>query len=155
MYDLSLKLEPNLASHLVNTNILKAKFSLYEICFQKIIEFITQVDPRISSILEGIHDSHSLIFKELPNLILQAKVAGEGNLEELRNEQSVKKQSTLAETEEVLEAAEKLEHENQILRQQSERLQAQLDQVRADFEEERASMQKEIDMLKEENERCI
>jgi len=41
MYDLSLKLEPNLDSHLVNTHILKAKYALYEICFNKIIEFIS------------------------------------------------------------------------------------------------------------------
>ncbi len=77
MYDLSVKLQPDLEAHLVNTHILKAKYALYEICFSKIIEFVSQVDPRISSILEGIHDSHALIFKELPNLILQARRSGE------------------------------------------------------------------------------
>lgn len=76
MYDLSTKLQPNLESHLVNTHILKAKYSLYEICFNNIIAFIKQIDPRISSILEGIHDSHTLIFKEIPNLIQQARKSG-------------------------------------------------------------------------------
>jgi len=35
---------------------------LYEICFRKVIVHINAIDPRISSILEGIHDSHALIF---------------------------------------------------------------------------------------------
>ncbi len=50
-------------------NLSKAKYALYEICFIKIIEFIANLDPRLSSILEGLHDAHAIIFKDLASII--------------------------------------------------------------------------------------
>ena len=44
---------------------LKAKYALYEICFMKLIDFSTTIDPRLTTILEGIHDAHAMIFKDM------------------------------------------------------------------------------------------
>lgn len=44
---------------------MQAKYALYEIIFSKIIEYVGGVDPRVSSILEGIHDAHALLIKEI------------------------------------------------------------------------------------------
>ena len=65
MHDLSSKLAENEDIPLKLIQVLKAKYALYEICFIKIIEFIANVDPRLSSILEGLHDAHAIIFKDL------------------------------------------------------------------------------------------
>ena len=34
----------------------------------KIIDFSTTVDPRFVSILEGIHDAHAMIFKDMSGI---------------------------------------------------------------------------------------
>ena len=31
----------------------------------KLIDFTTTIDPRLVSILEGIHDAHAMIFKDM------------------------------------------------------------------------------------------
>lgn len=44
---------------------IKAKYALYEICFSKFMSFLEGIDPRLANILENLHDSHALIFKEM------------------------------------------------------------------------------------------
>ena len=46
---------------------IKAKYALYEICFSKFMSFLEGIDPRLANILENLHDSHALIFKEMPS----------------------------------------------------------------------------------------
>jgi hypothetical protein len=53
-----------------NTHNLKAKFALYEICRVRVLEYISNIDPRITSILEGIHDNYALSFKALIDMVL-------------------------------------------------------------------------------------
>lgn len=66
MVDLSAKLEQKFPDNMVNTHILKAKYSLYGICFTKIIDYINvAVDPSIAQVLQTIHDTHAGIFKDL------------------------------------------------------------------------------------------
>lgn len=36
----------------------------------KLIDFTTTIDPRLVSILEGIHDAHAMIFKDMSCKIL-------------------------------------------------------------------------------------
>lgn len=38
---------------------------MFEICFAKIIDFLANADPAIAQILQTLHDSHALIFKDL------------------------------------------------------------------------------------------
>ena len=65
MSDLCQKLNTRADQLTMQGHVLKAKYALYEICFSKTIEYIGNIEPRLSSILEGIHDAHALIFKDM------------------------------------------------------------------------------------------
>ena len=88
-----------------NTYILKAKYGLFGICFEKIIEHVKTVDPHIGEILEGLQAGHTSIIGELVELILRLTPQMERDLQYMQEE--VKKAQT--ETSEVLAAAENLE----------------------------------------------
>jgi len=126
--------------------VLKAKYALYEICFIKIIEFIANVDPRLSSILEGLHDAHAIIFKDLAtnvntNNINNSQSGFDKNSRELQR-------SSHGDTAELLEAAENLERENQKLRQEKEAM-------FNEFQQERNEMMEQINSLQEENSKYL
>lgn len=102
MFDLSSKLKNELPSYLINTNITKAKYALCEICFMKVIDFSTTIDPRFVNVLEGVHDSHAMIFKEMSSIINYLHSLNLSHKEKLK------------EAEQVLEMAERFEKENQV-----------------------------------------
>ena len=53
------------SGHFTKSLTIKAKYALYEICFSKFMDFLGGIDPRLANILENLHDSHALIFKEM------------------------------------------------------------------------------------------
>lgn len=66
LFDLNAKLEdPNIEVAISKSLTVKAKYALYEICFSKFMEILDGIDPRLANILESLHDSHALIFKEM------------------------------------------------------------------------------------------
>lgn len=54
--------------HIINTHIINAKYSLYEICFIKMIDYLANADPNVAQILRTIHDTHASIFKDLTRI---------------------------------------------------------------------------------------
>lgn len=61
--DLSMKLKENNNDFLINNNVLKAKYELFEICFNRSIELLNKVDPRVVQIVQTLHDQHAQIFE--------------------------------------------------------------------------------------------
>ena len=60
-----LKAKINGKNNALQSLTIKAKYALYEICFSKFMSFLEGIDPRLANILENLHDSHALIFKEM------------------------------------------------------------------------------------------
>ncbi|EGR33111.1 hypothetical protein IMG5_061670 [Ichthyophthirius multifiliis] len=46
---------------------IKSKYTIYELCFSKIIDFAESIDSLFYNSLVSIHDSHALIFKQMSN----------------------------------------------------------------------------------------
>ena len=66
LFDLNTKLDDQNNGVLLSKSMtIKAKYALYEICFSKFMDFLDGVDHRLANILESLHDSHALIFKEM------------------------------------------------------------------------------------------
>lgn len=69
LFDLKIKLDnQNNSNEVSKAFSLKAKYALYEICFSKFMDFLGGIDHRLASILENLHDSHALIFKEMSSI---------------------------------------------------------------------------------------
>ena len=64
MFELSDSLKSDLPVYLKNANILKAKISLFDICFTKANEYLRMGDADTGSIFDRIQDGHTSIFKE-------------------------------------------------------------------------------------------
>lgn len=64
MYDLSMSLKNDVPTPVKNANILKAKMSLYDICFIKANEYLKKSNEVIGNIYERIHEGHAQLFKE-------------------------------------------------------------------------------------------
>lgn len=52
MQDLLQKMKVKAPDHILNGHILRSKYSLYDICFSSIINFMRNIDPRIVEIVE-------------------------------------------------------------------------------------------------------
>lgn len=66
LYDLNSKLEDQTINVSSSKSLtIKAKYALFEICFSKFMEYLEGMDQRLAIILESLHDSHALIFKEM------------------------------------------------------------------------------------------
>ncbi|CAD8085067.1 unnamed protein product [Paramecium sonneborni] len=70
MKDLSLRLSKDLPVFKAKTHLLRAKYALQELNFNMIIEYTQNLDQKVSSYLQMVHDDHANIFKELTNIIL-------------------------------------------------------------------------------------
>lgn len=66
--DLAIKLKHGIPSHIVNTHINNAKYSLFEICLKKFLEYLSNVDGRLLNILGRINDAHNSIIKSLTSI---------------------------------------------------------------------------------------
>jgi len=126
--------------YLEHALMMQAKFDLFEICFQKAIEYAARSSEATESVLGKMKQAHAQIIVELvgivstavPKLMVKLKAA-EADLEKGARE-----------TGEVLEAAEQLEKENSALK-------AELEQIKKDRDE----LSVEVEELREENQRCL
>jgi len=68
----------NMHPAIVATHNLKARFALEELSFCKIIDYTKLVDPRLSELLEAVHDSHAKIFRNIVDVIFDADLRNSG-----------------------------------------------------------------------------
>ncbi|CAD8081062.1 unnamed protein product [Paramecium sonneborni] len=73
MKELQTKLALKTPEHITNLTILKAKFNLYEVCFQLFIRYFKLTDKKLEQILTKLHDQHQQIFTDMSNVIMNVK----------------------------------------------------------------------------------
>ncbi|CAD8087342.1 unnamed protein product [Paramecium sonneborni] len=73
MKELQTKLALKTPEHMTNLTILKAKFNLYEVCFQLFIRYFKLTDKKLEQILTKLHDQHEQIFTDMSNVIMNMK----------------------------------------------------------------------------------
>ncbi len=49
---------------------IKSKYTIYELCFSKLIAFAENIDNLMYNSLVSIHDSHAIIFKQMSSILL-------------------------------------------------------------------------------------
>lgn len=153
MNSLTAKLYSSLKSKIVySSHVMKAKFSLYDICFSKIIDYCGTFDDKLQAVIDGIHTSHMVLFDEVIGNDRNIQINNEDTLLRSQTEQEAQKETTkqehsehlAQETAKLLEAAENLERENEKLREEKEAL-------IMSFEQERRELLEQLNMLQEEN----
>jgi len=157
MNTLTAKLYSSLKSRIVySAHVMKAKFSLYDICFSKIIDYCGTFDDKLQAVMDGIHTSHMVLFDEVignwsnifannADTLLRSQSEQEAQKEATKQERS---ESLAQETAKLLEAAENLERENEKLREEKEALIMR-------FEQERRELLEQINTLQEENSKYL
>ena len=101
---------PNINIQLRNAYIMKAKYGLYEMCADKMVEYLRETDPEAGDLICNIKDGGSKIMQDLFQGMFQLKPILERELNLYKEE--VK--SAHKETTQVLEAAEHLENDMQV-----------------------------------------
>lgn len=129
--------DPN---HVKNANLLKAKFSLYEICFTKAVEYMKSMDEEVGSVFERIQDGQNSIFASFYDLV---KKSG-GDPDQIRN-QLMEKEN---EANEVIETANALNIRFEKEMQEKENM-------RRSFDREKAQLRKQIESLELENKKLL
>ena len=130
--------EPN---HIKSANILKAKFSLYEICFTKAIEYMKELDIEAGNVFEGIQDGLTGIFSNFYEL---TKNSGGTDTETIRNK-LIEKEN---------EATEVIETANALNLRFEKEMKDKENQKRS-FDRERAQLKKQVESLETENKKLL
>lgn len=111
------------------TEILMAKHGLYDMCFQEAMVYSQTIDPQLRDVLDQICGVHSTLFQQAEGLLTDAVV------DRVQLQRDV--EHAEGETNQLLEAAEKLEqeagaHHNELvaLRNEVRRLQTENEQLR-------------------------
>ncbi len=119
MFELSDQLKANQPTHSKNAHILKAKFSLYEICFTKAQEYLHLTNEDVGTIFGKIAEGHGTIFEDFFNLI------GSCNPPEPdESDLKAKLEQNEKETAEVIEAANNLNKQYESELEENKRLKA-------------------------------
>lgn len=128
-------------THIKNANLLKAKFSLYEICFTKAVEYMKVMDEDVGSVFEKIQDGQNSIFESFYEL---TKNSGGVDTEMIRN-QLIEKEN---------EATEVIETAN-ALNMRFEKEMKDKENIKRNFERERTQLKKQIESLESENKKLL
>ena len=78
----------NMHPSILATHNLKARFALEELSFCKIIDYTKFLDPRLSELLEAVHDSHAKIFRNIVDIIFEIEPKSNQLYEEYRSKAS-------------------------------------------------------------------
>ena len=132
--------DPN---HIKNANLLKAKFSLYEICFTKAVEYMKAVDEEAGNVFERIQDGQNSIFANFYELT-RSSGGGDTDAEEMRN-QLIEKEN---------EATEVIETAN-ALNMRFEKEMKDKENIKKNFERERVQLKKQVESLEGENKKLL
>lgn len=128
-------------THVKNANLLKAKYSLYEICFTKAVEYMKAMDDEVGDIFEKIQDGQNSIFANYYEL---TKNSGGSDSEAMRNK-LIEKEN---------EATEVIESAN-ALNQRFEQEMKDKENIKRTFDRERNQFMKQIESLEAENKRLV
>lgn len=134
----------SLASHLLHCYTLKAKYSFYNICQDKAMQYIGRNSKKLESIFQEIHDSYSALFEEAISMIFALDKKYTGIVNSLKDQLEKSNKQTA----EVLETAERLEKECEKHVQEKASLRTRFHQDRDEFVER-------IKDLTEENRRYL
>lgn len=130
--------EPN---HIKSANLLKAKFSLYEICFTKAVEYMKEADPDAGNIFQGIQEGLTGISNNFYDL---AKNSGGAETEVIRH-QLIEKEN---------EATEVIETANALNLRFEKEMKDKENQKRT-FDRERNQLKKQVEALEAENKKLL
>lgn len=128
-------------THIKNANLLKAKFSLYEICFTKAVEYMKVMDEDVGNVFEKIQDGQNSIFESFYEL---TRNSGGVDTEMIRN-QLIEKEN---------EATEVIETAN-ALNMRFEKEMKDKENIKRNFERERTQLKKQIESLESENKKLL
>ncbi|CAD8162010.1 unnamed protein product [Paramecium pentaurelia] len=73
MKELQTKLAQKASEHISNLTILKAKYNLYEVCFQLFLRYFKLTDRKLEQIITKLHDQHQQIFTDMSNIIMNVR----------------------------------------------------------------------------------
>jgi len=114
MEDLNSVMKPGNQSHNIKMHIIKTKYGLYDICFEKIIEHFIEKDSQLYEILVNIRNNYLLNFKDIPSILNDMHPVVDDRMTTMKQDVI----NAAKETAEVLEAAEHLEHEISMLKEE-------------------------------------
>lgn len=126
--------------HIKNANLLRAKFSLYEICFTKAIEYMKAMDDDVGHVFEKIQDGQNSIFSSFYELARSSP----GDPEGIRN-QLIEREN---EANEVIQTAN-------ALNVRFEKEMKDKENIMRSFDREKAQMKKQIESLESENKKLL
>ena len=86
----------------MHTHIIHAKLDLYGLCMEKAIDYVSTLDPKISQILDNVHNMSQELYSELPGIILEIQPLFQDKVTALKADLD----KSMRETAEILEAAE-------------------------------------------------
>lgn len=130
--------EPN---HIKSANLLKAKFSLYEIWFTKAVEYMREVDTDAGNIFQGIQEGLTDITSNFYDL---TKNSGGADTETIRN-QLIEKEN---------EATEVIETANALNLRFEKEMKEKENQKRK-FDHEKNQLKKQVEALEAENKKLL
>ena len=143
MCELADQLKLDKPTHIKNANILKAKMSLFEICFTKAREHLLAGDDQLSNIFSKIQEGHGQIFNDYFYLVSSCPAAEEGS-----SQMQKKMNQNDKEMQEVIEAANNLN-------KQFESELAEKERLKEEFTHELAQAKKQIKTLEMENKKLL
>jgi Ca2+-binding EF-hand superfamily protein len=126
--------------HIKNSNLLRAKFSLYEICFTKAVEYMKSMDEEVGNVFERIQDGQNSIFGSFYDLTSSSG----GDPENMRN-QLIEKEN---EANEVIETAN-------ALNVRFEKEMKEKENIMRSFDREKAQLRKQVESLEQENKKLL
>lgn len=127
--------------HIKSANLLNAKYSLYEICFTKAVEYMKECDEDVGNVFQGIQEGLTGIFGNFYDL---TRSSGGSDTEVIRNK-LIEKEN---------EATEVIETANALNIRFEKEMKEKENQKRS-FERERNQLKKQVDSLEAENKKLL
>lgn len=133
-----------ISPHLLHCYTLKAKYSFFNICQEKAMQYVARSNKKLSMIFEEIHKAYADLFEESITMVFSLDKKYNSVIDSLQ-EQLDKANSQTAE---VLEAAEKLEKE-------CDKHVKDKNAIKTSYEEEKYEMTERLNEAIEENQRYL
>lgn len=129
--------------HIKSANLLNAKFSLYEICFTKAVEYMKDCDEDVGNVFQGIQEGLAGIFGNF--YYLAKNSSGSGSDTEIIRNKLIEKEN---------EATEVIETANALNIRFEKEMKEKENQKRA-FDRERNQLKKQVESLEGENKKLL
>ena len=133
-----------LSTHLLHCYTLKAKYSFYNICQDKAMQYVGRSSKKLAMIFEDIHKSYLELFEEAISMVFSLDKKYTAVILDLKEQLDKANQQTA----EMLEAAEKLEKE-------CEKHISDKNTLRTRFEEDKMELTERLNDMSEESNRYL